>query len=131
MLINTDYIGTYDLVIYFGVLGGKKVIYFPSYRKKHIKWFSRKNRGFHSVFGSHEALSKTPENMQSQSTRAGTGGVWISIVKLQGKNQMGRWTHCMLLSLCLWSPREEEQIVHLYGLFLGLRLMVVDGTLKK
>lgn len=34
---------------------------------------------------------------------------------------MGRWTHCTLLSLCLWSPREEEQIVHLYGLFFGLK----------
>lgn len=34
---------------------------------------------------------------------------------------MGRWIHCMLLSLCLWSPREEEQAVHLYSLFLGLK----------
>lgn len=31
----------------------------------------------------------------------------------------------MLLSLCLWSPREEEQTVHLYGLFLGLK---TDGS---
>lgn len=76
--------------------------------------------GFHSVLGSREALSKTLENAVSQ-PGLGLGGVWISIVKLHGKSQMGRWTYCMLLSLCLWSPREEEQIVHLYGLFLGLK----------
>lgn len=60
--------------------------------------------------------------MQSQSTRAGTGGEY-GFLLLSYKEKV-RWVgglNCMLLSLCLWSLREEEQIEHLYGLFLGLK----------
>lgn len=107
------------MAIYFGALGEKKLYTFLVLGKKHIKWFPRKNMGFHSVLGSHEALSKTLEN----AVTVNQGWDWgeYGFLLLHGKSQMGRWTYCMLLSLCLWSPREEEQIVHLYGLFLGLK----------
>lgn len=77
--------------------------------------------GFYSVLGSHEALSKTLENAVTVNQGWDWGEYGFLLLSYKEKVRWVGGLNCMLLSLCLWSPREEEQIVHLYCLFLGLK----------